>query len=155
MSMMLKAGNCSRMKPNHTPHSGWVAMSRTEAFYSASKPYRIVSRILLGKLTVIQLIKKFIAFYGTWSFITVFIGARHWYLSWVRWIQYTTSHPVSLRSIVILSCHQCLGLPNGLVPQVFRPKFCTHFSWHIRAMCSAYFIFLDLIALIIFGEAKS
>jgi hypothetical protein len=29
----------------------------------------------------------------------VFTTARHWSLSWSRWIQSTNSHPISLRSI--------------------------------------------------------
>jgi hypothetical protein len=38
------------------------------------------SRVLLEKLTVDQLAKKFLAFYGTPCLITVFTTARHWYL---------------------------------------------------------------------------
>jgi hypothetical protein len=33
------------------------------------------------KLIVIQLIKKFLTFYGTRRFITEFARARHWFLS--------------------------------------------------------------------------
>jgi len=39
------------------------------------------SRVLLQKLTVTQLVKKFPAFYRTRRFITVFTTARHWSLS--------------------------------------------------------------------------
>jgi hypothetical protein len=39
------------------------------------------SRLLLQKLTVTQLVKKFPAFYGARRFTTVFTTARHWYLS--------------------------------------------------------------------------
>jgi hypothetical protein len=35
------------------------------------------SRTLLEKLTVVQLVKKFSAFYGTQMFITVFTTDRH------------------------------------------------------------------------------
>jgi hypothetical protein len=35
------------------------------------------SRVLLEKLKVTQLVKKFPAFYGTHRFITVFIRAHH------------------------------------------------------------------------------
>jgi hypothetical protein len=38
-------------------------------------------------------------------------------------------------SILILSSHLLLGLPNGSSLQAFRPKFCTHFSCHMRATC--------------------
>jgi hypothetical protein len=58
-------------------------------------------RVLLEKLTVAQLVNKFSAFYGTRMFITVFTRARHWSISWARWIQSSPSHAVSLRSILI------------------------------------------------------
>jgi hypothetical protein len=35
------------------------------------------NRVLLEKLTVLQLVKKFISFYGTKRLITTFTGARH------------------------------------------------------------------------------
>jgi len=44
-------------------HSGWT------------------SRLVFVKLTVAQLIKKFLAFYGTRNFLVVFTRARHLYLS--------------------------------------------------------------------------
>jgi len=34
--------------------------------------------------------------YGSRRFIIVFTRARHWSLCWVRWIQSTASHPISL-----------------------------------------------------------
>jgi len=40
------------------------------------------SRVLLEKLTGFQLVKKFLAFYGTRMFITAFACARHLSLSW-------------------------------------------------------------------------
>jgi hypothetical protein len=39
------------------------------------------SRILLEKLTVAQLVKKFAVIYGTRRFIAVFTRARHWIVS--------------------------------------------------------------------------
>jgi hypothetical protein len=71
------------------------------------------SRVLLEKLTVTQLVKKFPAFYGTRRFITVFTTVCHWPPSRARWLQSTPSHPISLRSILILSSHLRLGLLNG------------------------------------------
>jgi len=38
-------------------------------------------------LLMTQLLKKSSALYGTWTFITMFTGARHWDLSWTRWIK--------------------------------------------------------------------
>jgi hypothetical protein len=57
--------------------------------------------------------------YGIRRFITVFTTALHWSLSWARVIQSTPSHPISLRSILILSTHLRLGLPSGLLPSGF------------------------------------
>jgi hypothetical protein len=52
--------------------------------------------------------------YGTRRFITVFTKARPWTLSWASRIQFAPSIPISLRSILMLSSHLCLGLPSGL-----------------------------------------
>jgi len=54
--------------------------------------------VLLEKLIDTQLAKKFPAFYETRRFITVFTTARHWSLSWARWIQSTPSHLISIHS---------------------------------------------------------
>jgi hypothetical protein len=67
------------------------------------------SRVLLGKLTGSQLVKKFPAFYGTQGFITAFTSARHLPLAWARSIQSMPFHPTSYRSILILSSHLRLG----------------------------------------------
>jgi hypothetical protein len=53
------------------------------------------SRVLLGKLTGLQLVKKFHAFYETRSFITAFTSARHLSLSWASSIQSVPPHPTS------------------------------------------------------------
>jgi hypothetical protein len=65
---------------------------------------------LLEKPPTVQLLKNFPAFYGTRRFITMFIRALYWSLSWARSIQSTPSHPISLRSILILSTHQRLEI---------------------------------------------
>jgi len=51
------------------------------------------SRVVLERLLVTQMAKKFLAFYGTRRFITVFTTARQCTLSWATWIQ-STSHTV-------------------------------------------------------------
>jgi hypothetical protein len=101
---------------------------------------------VLEKLTVTQLVKKLPAFYGTRMSITVFITARHWSLSWVRWIQSIPSNLISLRSILI-SCiySQVFQVVSSL--NVFWPKYCIIFP--ICAACSAHLILLDLITIII------
>jgi len=52
-------------------------------------------RILLDKLTGLQLVKKFPAFYGTRRFITALTSVRHLSLSWASPIQSTYQHPTS------------------------------------------------------------
>jgi hypothetical protein len=60
---------------------------------------------LLEKPPVAQLLKDFSKFYGTRRFITLFTIAFHWSISWARSIQSIQPHPVSLKSILILSTH--------------------------------------------------
>jgi hypothetical protein len=67
-------------------------------------------------------------FYGTRKFITIFTTARRWSLSWARWIQSKSSHPSSLKCILILSSHLRQGLLHMSSFQVLRRKFCTNFS---------------------------
>ena len=80
------------------------------------------STVLLEKLTGSQLVKKFPAFYGTRKFITPFTSARHLSLSWASSNQSTPPHHISRRSILTLSSHLHLGLPNGLFPSGFPTK---------------------------------
>ena len=79
-------------------------------------------RVLLGKLTGLQLVKKFPAFYGTRRFITAFTCFRHPSLSCANPIQSTCPQPTSWRSILILSTHLSLGLPSGLFPSGFPTR---------------------------------
>ena len=51
---------------------------------------------------------KFLAFYGTRSFITAFTRARHLSVSWTRSIESMASHPTSCRCTLILSSLICL-----------------------------------------------
>jgi len=65
------------------------------------------------------LVKKFPAFYGTKMLITMLTRACHWSLYCSRWIQIISSHPISLRSILILSYYLHIGLQHGLFPSGF------------------------------------
>ena len=78
-------------------------------------------RVLLEKLTVLQLVKKFPTFYGNCKFITALTSVRQLSLSWVSPIQSTYPHPTPWRSILI-STHLRLGLPSGLFPSSFATK---------------------------------
>jgi len=66
-------------------------------------------RVLLEKLTGLQLVKKFPAFHGTRKFIIALTSVRHLSLSWASPIQPIYPHPTSWRSILILSTHLRLG----------------------------------------------
>ena len=79
-------------------------------------------RVLLEKLTGLQLVKKFPAFHGTRRFITALTSVRHLSLSRPSPIQSIYPHPTSWRFILILSTHLCLGLPTGLFPPGFPTK---------------------------------
>jgi hypothetical protein len=106
---------------------------------------------LLENPPIVQPLKNFPAFYGTRTFITVFIRALHWSLSWARSIQPTPSHPFYLRSTLILSIHLRLGLTSGLLPSGFPTNILYAFLFSpIHTTCSAHLILLDVT--ILFGE---
>ena len=110
-------------------------------------------RVLLEKLTGLQLVKKFPAFHGTWRFITALTSVRHLSLSWASPVQSIYPHPTSWRSILKLSTHLRLGLPSGLFPSGFPSKtLYTPLSSPIRATCPAHIILLDFITRTILGE---
>ena len=110
-------------------------------------------RVLLEKLTGLQLVKKFPAFHRTRRFITTLTSVRHLSLSWARPIQSIYPHPTSWRSILILFNHLRLGLPSGLLPFGFPSKtLYTTFPSPIHATCPAHLILLDFITRTILGE---
>ena len=94
-------------------------------------------RVLLKKLTGLQLVKKFPVFHGARRFITALTSVRHLSLSWASPIQSIYPHPTSWRSSLILSNHLRLGLPSGLLPSGFPSKtLCTPLLTHTRHMPS-------------------
>jgi len=79
-------------------------------------------RVLLEKLTGLQLVKKLPAFHGTRRFFTALTSVHHLSLSWASPSQSIYTHPTSWRSGLILSTHLRLGLPSGLLPSGFLTK---------------------------------
>ena len=80
-------------------------------------------RVLLEKLTGLQLVKKFPTFHGTRRFITALTSVRHLSLSWASPIQSIYPNPTSWRFILILSTHLRLGLHSGLLPSGLKLHF--------------------------------
>jgi hypothetical protein len=111
--------------------------------------------VLLEKLIIAKLVRKSSAFYETWSFITVSTRAHHWALFWATWIQSTYSHPVPLRSILILSCACTRRCPHFFSVQVFGLQCCVHFSFApIHATCPVHITLFDVIT-VIFLKSKN
>jgi len=61
-------------------------------------------------------------------------------------------HPTCWRSILILSFHECLGLPSSLISSGFPTKPCMHLSTYICATCPVHLVLLDFVTHILFDE---
>ena len=98
-------------------------------------------RVLLDKLTGLQLVKKYPAFHGTRRFITALTSVRHLSLSCASPVQSIYPHPTSRRSILTLFTHLRLDLPSGLFPSGFPTKtLYTPLSSPIRTTCPAHLL---------------
>jgi hypothetical protein len=112
---------CTSTYSNMFPHTCGVSHNKlhiTAPFSQGSilEP----GTVLLDKLIVVQILKNFLPFYGTWSFVTVFTRTCHWSICWARWIKYISSHPISLISIIILSSYLYLDRPSDLFSSGFH-----------------------------------
>ena len=122
----------------HTVHCSYVGLS---SMFSEICTYLLTPwcRVLLEKLTGLQLVEIFPAFHGTRRFITALTSVRHLSLSWASPIQSIYPHPTSWRSILILSTHLRLGLQSGIFPSGFPIKnLYIPLSSPIRATCPAH-----------------
>ena len=109
-------------------------------------------RVLLEKLTGLQIVKKFPAFHGIRRFITALTSVRHLSLSCTSPIQSIYPHPTSWRPILI-STHLRLSLPSGLFPSGFPTKtLYTPLSSPIRATCPPHLILHYFITRTILSE---
>jgi len=82
------------------------------------------------------------AFDGTRMFITMLTRSRHFYVSWARWIQSTSSQSVSLRSTFVLSSHVMYVYVTSLL-QGFPTKILYVFIFSpIRVICPSHLSFL-------------
>ena len=111
------------------------------------------SRVLPQKLTCPKLLKKFLTFYGTRRFISVFTRARHLSLSWANQSSLCTpqSNLSKIRNNNILPSTPWFSkwfLPSGFPTKALYVLL----LFHIRATCPAHLSFLDFITRIIFGK---
>jgi hypothetical protein len=95
--------------------------------------------------------QKFLAPYAAWRLMTVFTTALHWYLTWITWIRFTTSHLIFSWLILILSFYRCSRSSNCSSFQVFWQKFCMHLL-SLSSVVAAPLLCFAFITLITFGE---
>jgi len=108
---------------------------------------------VLEKLTVSAASQEIPRVFGTRRFITLLTSARQLSLSWANSMQSPQPLPTSWISILILSSHLRLGLPNGLFPSGFLAiTLCTPLPYSTRATCPAHLIFFDFTTRTIFGK---
>ena len=119
-AVVMKSGNFNFLEPSGPLQAcNGTAVPLTYLLTYLLTPW---CRVLLEKLTGLQIFKKFPAFHGTRRFITALTSFLQLSLSWASPIQSIYPHPNSCRSILILSTHLRLGLHSGLLPSGFPTK---------------------------------
>ena len=94
------------------------------------------------------LIKKFLAFYVTQKFVTIFTRPLHLSISWARWLQSILHLPVSLNA-----CFNTLTWSKWFLSFKFPTKTLYAFLFFTMcATCPIHLILLHSINQIIFGE---
>jgi hypothetical protein len=93
--------------------------------------------------------QEIICLWWNQKFHCLFTRALHWSVSSASWTPYTIFHSISLRSILIVSFHLCLGLLSGLL---FMFSIQAFLISSMYATCPTHLILHDLIILILFDE---
>ena len=93
---------------------------------------------------------KLPTFCTTSSFIIMVGGTCYLFLFWVRWIHLMTSHPVAVKSVLMLSSHLHLGFPRCLL--CVSPL--SHWM-HFSSTCPAHFILFDVMWIVSVKEYEA
>jgi hypothetical protein len=126
---------------------GYISTMQAGSSFHKLSPW---STILLQKLIVTQIVKKFPEFYWTWMFITASTRTPNCPYH-DRDQSSSRPHPSFWRSILKSPSHLGLGLPSGLSFRSPNNLYAPHLS-PIRATGPDHLILINLITKIIFGE---
>jgi hypothetical protein len=134
-------GKTEGKRPLGRPRRSWVDNIKNDisqsiyyTHYGLHHTY-LWSWALLEEEPFLQLLKNSQACYGTRRSITVFTGP------YPEPDQSNPSHPISVRSILILSTQLRLGLPSGLFPSGFPTNILQAFLlFPLHATCPAHII---------------